>query len=1279
MNYSLVVPGHSTFASPPLRPYSPPAVDSHDELPLLFASRFATQQEPHELSSASEVTQHPVDIISDLIAALPTVPQLVYSTNLFSSPTPSAVEDSPDDSPQKMRHPLGHDGDVDISNTVEWGSPNTTDSNAFNVGRQGDSTLQQFGAQQQGVRVVDIPRLGAYTAPVFSLSPGANLNTPPSHPQQSAPCRWDPVSSTFAMVDAVARIMEEANHSELLTAQRNTPPHQTFFSSGRNSTQPDVVCPADQLKRILMSTVSGGPLSFVAHRVGASVVIEGSPAAAGSTPLKTVSEARNKALKSKLMYFSILANSDDNSGSDAPSAASPGGWNPLQHFRKCLHWQFNDLNVMLGVNTPTVALPKYPGKEFTLQFVDPRCSASATQKHSALPSRGFLSRDEALDIWLDTIMANVDGVALCYHNDGIVEGCQVVSASHIPTLSVEPFEPIAVQMEARNVLRWLTQACSKEGGSYVVMKDPRDASLRLYDITFDTNATTSGSCETDGPFVGNNNAPSMIEGTLPTDVTVPAIKPDAFGNTPPIAHSTLLDVDDDDAQPSTQPLQYEEQVVQQRKHQLFQAFSFPVALMCLRMAQALPNSDAETLRLLLKSISMLEDGIAISKKLHIDPPNSPDSSGAQRAAPFPLAKAHALCMHHYHSSSPLADAESLCLHHAKRCLSYASEIVASTRAWLREKNAPGANAHDSKRHEFLQAQEVEVDGIVAGVTRCLGAMASERLKQEQKRSQKTSERLPPPVIAEITDIIIACEFSISLRSPWVPSGDSNEVREDVAAAYIHLETLCGEFCWMRAQLSPSLPSAANSLLTASFKFNRDDAFGAFSFSQYLPLPSSREALLTIASESFHRAALESRSLDPSSAFPHLRKCAGIYAEKAQLVNVNVSGAEAVEALHKAAHYFHRAAALFEEACDSTNAVMMSLNESKMLLRSSMLPHQSARLKLIDVLNAAMCVQSHFATEDDGAAAPQQGEQTASIFQTARAHLANVLVMCAQQGCASASPLGQLSDEILEASANISTIVEALARSGDNEPLATSSSLEAILYKLFLLPATRLAKKSNVAALESRILLWTYALHMKYAGLESLQFAAVDSTSLLGVVGHTSIEKRVASGRFALTRCRQFVNMAVDALQVLFSTVDLLATYMLLLKHASVLGGSVGSAEVTVDIVERAATSLCSLKYCLEQVSINPHHAANPNTLRAVQSALAALATVSMSLIKLTSQSGTSSNPTTVEALRAIATEAARMGASKEPLNDLISSALGQLSRLDSLFSFKAKKQTSKFL
>lgn len=1279
-NNSLVVAGqYTSFASPPLRPYSPPTTMDADELPLLFANRFShTLVAPHSTDGA--------DIISDLLAALPPIAEMTYSTNLFSSPTHESAEST-------ARAIPSVEGELDISNTVEWGSP-TDDHGPIsqpNLQRR-QASVHTKPSERRGGRVMemfDTLQRSSPGAPLFSLSPGANLNIPPPNwsPGKKDSDRWDPVSSTFAMVDAVARIMEEANYGELLEPRNDRPAHHTFFSAATSVTaQPDVVCPADQLKRILMSTVNGGPLSFVAHRVGASVVIEGNSNPSELNPAKTVAEARNMALKSKLMYFSILANGNDDAPDGNQAGGPHGSWeersetprdaDPTSNrgqFRKCLHWQFNDLSVMLGVNTPTVALPTHPGKEFTLQFVD-KGRSERTRHHDA--SKGFLTRDEALDLWLDSIMANVDGVALCYHSDGVVEGCQVVSAAHIPAMSVEPFEPIAVQMEARNVLHWLTTACSKEGGSYVVMKDPRDSSLRLYDITFDHAAPEPHSKERHDSTVRGASAP-LIEGSTSEDAPHEGI---IAGPTHPTTVSTLNDVDDDDI-----PKSYtsrEDQLVQRRKHQLFQAFSFPVALMCLRMAQALPNSDAETLRLLQKSISMLEDGIAITKTVRLQSngvaaeSNDVDISEAERAVAFPLAKAHALCMHHYHSSSPLLDADARCLYHARRCMSHVEEIKHFTTTWTNSQDA----STDAKRYKFLCAQEIEVDSIVSGVTRCLGAMANECLKLEERRQTGDSG-----AIAEVMEVILAYECSISLRSPWGTCQHEGHAsiaaRNDVAAALVHLDALCGDLCRLMAHRSAaeSLTSLAPSTL-AHHCGPKKHLSELFRFSKCLPLPHSREALLTVAFDAFHRAATESAELDAISAHPHLRKCAGIAAEKAQLaaqVRGDCSPEELTTALNSAAAYFSDASTLFGKAQDVTNAILMTINQSKMLLRSSMQPRSNPTLQTIEKLNAVTSVQRLVSVEDDVAQ-----ERDAPILQAARLHLANALIHCAQHCSAPPYPLGQLSHECLDAIADIGGVVHALMQApSSTEPVATEGpSQETIVYKLFLLPAAKYARRAGATALESHILLWTYAFHMKYAGLQSLQLAATESATPIHVAEHAVAEKRVASARFALARCRQYATLAAaDPLHTLLVTTDLVATYMFLLKNTSVLAACVdpsGAAEVTVDVVERAATSLCTLRPCLEQLQHSPPDA--PVAVRAAKVVLQATATVALSLLRLAS-SGNGANSTTMESLRGIAKEAAKMGASEGMLPEMLTALLPQLVRLDALFSFKTKKQVSKFL
>lgn len=80
-----------------------------------------------------------------------------------------------------------------------------------------------------------------------------------------------------------------------------------------------------------------------------------------------------------------------------------------------------------------------------------------------------------LDAWLDNVMASVPELAICYHQNGVVQGYELLKTDDIFLLKgisddgTPAFHPNVVQQNGLSVLRFLQENCKQEPGAYWVL------------------------------------------------------------------------------------------------------------------------------------------------------------------------------------------------------------------------------------------------------------------------------------------------------------------------------------------------------------------------------------------------------------------------------------------------------------------------------------------------------------------------------------------------------------------------------------------------------------------------------------------------------------------------------------------------------------------------------------------------------------------------------------------------------------------------------------------
>lgn len=79
-----------------------------------------------------------------------------------------------------------------------------------------------------------------------------------------------------------------------------------------------------------------------------------------------------------------------------------------------------------------------------------------------------------LEAWLDNVMASVPELAICYHQNGVVQGYELLKTDDIFLLKgisedgIPAFHPQVVQQNGLSVLRFLQDNCKQDPGAYWV-------------------------------------------------------------------------------------------------------------------------------------------------------------------------------------------------------------------------------------------------------------------------------------------------------------------------------------------------------------------------------------------------------------------------------------------------------------------------------------------------------------------------------------------------------------------------------------------------------------------------------------------------------------------------------------------------------------------------------------------------------------------------------------------------------------------------------------------
>lgn len=94
-----------------------------------------------------------------------------------------------------------------------------------------------------------------------------------------------------------------------------------------------------------------------------------------------------------------------------------------------------------------------------------------------------------LEAWLDNFMASVPALAICYHQDGVVQGYELLKTDDIFLLKgvsddgTPAFQPHVVQQNGLSVLRFLEENCKQDPGAYWLYKSAGEDVIQLFDLS----------------------------------------------------------------------------------------------------------------------------------------------------------------------------------------------------------------------------------------------------------------------------------------------------------------------------------------------------------------------------------------------------------------------------------------------------------------------------------------------------------------------------------------------------------------------------------------------------------------------------------------------------------------------------------------------------------------------------------------------------------------------------------------------------------------------------
>ncbi|CAL1363376.1 unnamed protein product [Linum trigynum] len=155
-------------------------------------------------------------------------------------------------------------------------------------------------------------------------------------------------------------------------------------------------------------------------------------------------------------------------------------------FLRVLFWQFHNFRMLLGSDLLLFSNEKYVAVSLHLWDV--------TRKVTPLTW---------LEAWLDNIMASVPELAICYHENGVVQGYELLKTDEIFLLKgisedgAPAFHPHVVQQNGLSVLRFLQENCTQDPGAYWLYKSAGEDMIQLFNLSAIPDSHSSDDCNDD--------------------------------------------------------------------------------------------------------------------------------------------------------------------------------------------------------------------------------------------------------------------------------------------------------------------------------------------------------------------------------------------------------------------------------------------------------------------------------------------------------------------------------------------------------------------------------------------------------------------------------------------------------------------------------------------------------------------------------------------------------------------------------------------------------------
>lgn len=152
-------------------------------------------------------------------------------------------------------------------------------------------------------------------------------------------------------------------------------------------------------------------------------------------------------------------------------------------FLRVLFWQFHNFRMLLGSDLLLLSNEKYVAVSLHLWDVSLQVTPLTW-----------------LEAWLDNVMAGVPELAICYHQDGVVQGYELLKTDDIFLLKgvsedgLPAFHPHVVQQNGLSVLRFLQENCKQDPGAYWLYKSAGEDVMQLFDLSVLPKKHASNDC-----------------------------------------------------------------------------------------------------------------------------------------------------------------------------------------------------------------------------------------------------------------------------------------------------------------------------------------------------------------------------------------------------------------------------------------------------------------------------------------------------------------------------------------------------------------------------------------------------------------------------------------------------------------------------------------------------------------------------------------------------------------------------------------------------------------